>query len=158
MEGKFKRSTNESGTTTYDMERNECRDVIDRQQTLPSPPPLPSSTQRQLLYVDMMNFGDYVFPIKAPWNMHKSYQKTQQFVIAAKNAGFVIKCFLDDAQKSAEAVKKWRSRREREVPTIQLQTIRSTSSSSHCPETDSHELTGNKWTQRRASGNDYTFG
>ena len=71
--------------------------------------------QQQLLYVDMMNFGDFVFPMRAPWNMHKSFANTQRFVAAARNAGFVLKCFLDDAQKSVEAVKKWRSRREREV-------------------------------------------
>ena len=126
MEGTFK-SANESGTVRT--ERNECKDVVD-EQTLPPPPsrespllpqapapPLPPSTHQQLLYVDMMNYGDYVFPMKAPWNMHRSFANTQRFVAAAKNAGFTMKCFLDDAQKSPEAVKKWRSRREREVST-----------------------------------------
>ena len=83
---------------------------------LPRPPPTQQQQhQQQLLYVDMMNYADHIFPMKASWNMNKSFAATQRFVAAAKNAGFTIKCFLDDAQKSVEAVNKWRSRREREV-------------------------------------------
>jgi hypothetical protein len=88
---------------------------------LPPRPPLPTGMRnqqqhhQQLLYVDMMNFAGHVFPMKTPWNMHKSFAHAQRFVTAARNSGFLIKCFLDDAQKSTEAVRKWLTRREREV-------------------------------------------
>ena len=67
----------------------------------------------KLLYIDILNYGLDFFT--KDWNMNLSLRRVQKFQEAATNSGIQLKVFLDDTANSKEALKKWKSRREREI-------------------------------------------
>ena len=67
-----------------------------------------------LLYVDMLNYLQHIFPIY-DWNCGNALRRVNTFVNAAQQSGWRVKAFLDDKIPSAEAQKKWTTRREKEV-------------------------------------------
>jgi len=73
-------------------------------------------TGENLLYVDVLNYGTNFFRLGEAWSCTEALKRVEAFVNAAKKAGFVtMKIFIDDSNPSAEATKKWKSRREKEV-------------------------------------------
>jgi hypothetical protein len=75
---------------------------------------LKDAGEDRLLYVDLLNFGDYFFPL-SDWNVTKAFQRVRGFVSASANSHFKIKVFIDDAVPSIESERKWKTRREKEV-------------------------------------------
>jgi hypothetical protein len=72
-------------------------------------------TDGSLLYVDMPNFATQIFPLK-DWSCTNALRRMETFVLASKKSKWVLKAFLDESAPSDEATRKWRSRRENEVP------------------------------------------
>jgi len=78
---------------------------------------IPSTTYK-LLYLDLLNYGDdFIACTNIAWNIHQSLKLVQRFVTAAERSDIKIKAFIDDTFHSNEALKKWRSRREKEITT-----------------------------------------
>ncbi|KAF9342109.1 hypothetical protein BGX34_008790, partial [Mortierella sp. NVP85] len=73
------------------------------------------STQKKLLYIDILNFSASFFQVNEHWCFRKARKKVADFVKHAKNADFEIKVFIDAFIESEEAINKWRQRREIEV-------------------------------------------
>ncbi|KAK3815321.1 MAG: hypothetical protein J3Q66DRAFT_344315 [Benniella sp.] len=73
------------------------------------------STEKKLLYVDVLNFSASFFQPNEHWCFRKARKKVADFVKHAKNADFEIKVFIDAFTESEEAINKWRQRRENEV-------------------------------------------
>lgn len=72
-------------------------------------------TGKKLLYVDGLNFSnDFGFVTKT-WTLNFPVVKIEKFVSAAKKSGWTLVVFIDAGIESAEALAKWRSRREEEV-------------------------------------------
>jgi hypothetical protein len=85
------------------------------EQSNPEQPNLEQSNLK-LLYIDILNFGNYFFDrTKYSWDLTVPFKKVQLFVKAMKQANFEIKIFIDEGLESEEAIDKWRSRRENEI-------------------------------------------
>lgn len=71
--------------------------------------------KKKLLYVDVLNYSnDFGFVTKT-WSLNFPITKIEKFVTAAKKAGWTLVVFIDAGIESAEALAKWKSRREEEV-------------------------------------------
>lgn len=84
---------------------------------LPPPPAKPSYGSRTLLYMDVMNYAtSKFFPVKAPHaKLGQAFARVKRFVSAARRANIELTIFIVAVQDTAEAHKKWMSRREREM-------------------------------------------
>lgn len=67
------------------------------------------------LYVDILNYGQYFFPMNRSWNISNAYNLVKEFIQAADQSNLKLKIFIDDAVPSDEATRKWKSRRAAEV-------------------------------------------
>jgi len=84
------------------------------QQCLGSPWAAPKNTSK-LLYIDAANFTTNFFNEHDHWNLTKAHVKIRRFCTKVKEEGYTLVAFIDDTRFTSEAVKKWRTRREREV-------------------------------------------
>jgi hypothetical protein len=69
----------------------------------------------KLLYIDILNYGTYIFPMKADWNCANALGRVEKLVQAAGRSGWSMKAFIDEKTLTAEAENQWRSRREKEL-------------------------------------------
>jgi hypothetical protein len=67
-----------------------------------------------LLYIDVLNYATDFFPL-SDWNVKRAFTRVKQFVDSSARSGYRLTAFLDDTNISAEAMTKWRHRREDEV-------------------------------------------
>jgi hypothetical protein len=67
-----------------------------------------------LLYVDVLNYATDFFPL-SDWNVSRAFARVTKFVNASTRSGYTLKAFIDDTIVSAEAMSKWKRRREDEV-------------------------------------------
>ena len=67
------------------------------------------------LYVDGLNVATSLGFGSKWWNIEEPRQGVKKFVEAARNSGYELKVFIDAGIQSAEAMEKWKSRRENDV-------------------------------------------
>jgi len=77
--------------------------------------PTSAGTKSKLLYVDAANFTGRFFKYKRPWNLEQAQKEVCKMCNAATKSGWTMVVYLDQATMTVEAIKKWRSRREKEV-------------------------------------------
>lgn len=67
------------------------------------------------LYVDAVHFASYFFVRKAHWDLRMAHAQVMRFAEAAKNSGYELTAYVDEAMPSDDA--KWKLAREDEVRT-----------------------------------------
>lgn len=73
------------------------------------------SDDGKLLYVDILNFGEFFFPVREQWSVTSSYQYAKKFIAACKNSGWNITLFISDTTPSVDSLSVWKSRRALEI-------------------------------------------
>ena len=79
-----------------------------------------SAVGMKWLYVDALNYGQKFFPVRDPWDVNRAFSAVCSLAAAARKSGFQLKAFIDASTVTDEAKVKWRTRREREVQSMQV--------------------------------------
>ena len=66
------------------------------------------------LYVDVLNYSHKFFDTRN-WNLVTASKNVKMFISAARKSGWTLKIFIDAVIESDESLRKWRSRREKEI-------------------------------------------
>jgi len=71
--------------------------------------------QKPRLYIDALNISTQLGFTKKAWSTSVPIREIERFVLACEASGWELKVFIDAGVESAEALAKWKSRREQEV-------------------------------------------
>ena len=98
------------------MKVQEVKEEVKVSERVPSPvpkPPTTHSTKKHLL-LDAMGYGNFFFP-PIHWQLLKIKSRVKMFVQSARDSGYEVEVFLENAITNEQALSKWRRLREKEV-------------------------------------------